>query len=95
MSGYLRFTRMLLQGGQLDGTRVLSPRTLRLMRSNHLDGDLGTLSTGGFTETTFEGVGFGLGFDVLVDPLKAHSPATRGSTTGGHGEHRLLCGPHR
>jgi CubicO group peptidase (beta-lactamase class C family) len=78
MSDYLRFTRMLLQDGQLDGTRVLSPRTLRLMRSNHLDGDLAKLSTGGFAETTFEGVGFGLGFAVMCDPLKAHSPANAG-----------------
>lgn len=78
MSDYLRFCRMLLNHGQLDGTRVLSPRTLHLMAQNHLDGDLGTLSTGGFAETTFAGVGFGFGFAVLVDPLKAHSPANAG-----------------
>jgi CubicO group peptidase (beta-lactamase class C family) len=75
---YLRFCRMLLQGGQLDGVRVLSPRTLDLMRTNHLSGDLDALSTGGFAETSFEGVGFGLGFAVLLDPAKQHSPASAG-----------------
>lgn len=78
MTDYLRFTRMLLNDGQLDGTRILSPRTLRLMRTNHLDGDLGSWSTGGFAETTFDGVGFGLGFAVMVDPLKAHSSSNPG-----------------
>ena len=75
---YVRFTQMLLGEGQLDGTRLLSPRTVGLMASNHLGTDLAAMSTGGFAETTFEGVGFGLGFAVLDDPLKAHSPASRG-----------------
>jgi CubicO group peptidase (beta-lactamase class C family) len=78
MDDYLRFCRMLLQRGSLDGVRVLSPRTLELMRTNHLGGDLGALSTGGFAETSFEGVGFGLGFAVLLDPAKQHSPASAG-----------------
>jgi CubicO group peptidase (beta-lactamase class C family) len=75
---YLRFTSMLLNGGELDGTRLLSPETVRLMTSNHLRGDLSTWSTGGFAETSFEGVGFGLGFATLVDPLAQHSIASRG-----------------
>ncbi|TBR14975.1 MAG: class A beta-lactamase-related serine hydrolase, partial [Chitinophagaceae bacterium] len=78
MADYLRFTRMLLNDGKLDGTRILSPRTLRLMRTNHLDGDLAGWSTGGFAETTFDGVGFGLGFAVMVDPIKAHSSSNVG-----------------
>ncbi len=78
MGDYLRFTRMLVGGGQLDGTRVLSPRTVELMRSNHLVGDLGELSTGGFAETTFDGIGFGLGFAVLLDPTRLHSIASPG-----------------
>jgi CubicO group peptidase (beta-lactamase class C family) len=78
MQDYLRFTRMLAQGGELDGTRILSPRTVQLMASNHLSGDLEALSVGGFAETSFEGVGFGLGFAVLEDPVRLHSPASRG-----------------
>ena len=69
-SDYERFTQMLLRGGELDGVRVLAPRTLRLMTQNHLPGaqDLGALATGGFAETTYNGIGFGLGFAVVVDP---------------------------
>jgi len=75
---YLRFAAMLVGRGALDGTRVLAPRTVKLMASNHLAGDLATLSTGGFAETTFDGVGFGLGFAVQVDPIKQHSAANPG-----------------
>jgi CubicO group peptidase (beta-lactamase class C family) len=78
MSDYLRFTQMLVGGGQLDGTQVLSPSTLRLMTGNHLPGDLGALSTGGFAETSFDGIGFGLGFAVMLDPFKSHSIANVG-----------------
>ncbi|MFI5838292.1 serine hydrolase domain-containing protein [Catenuloplanes sp. NPDC051500] len=68
---YHRFTQMLLNEGELDGRRILGPRTVRLMTRNHLPGgrDLGALSTGGFAETTFDGVGFGLGFAVVQDPV--------------------------
>jgi CubicO group peptidase (beta-lactamase class C family) len=75
---YVRFTRMLARGGELDGVRVLSPRTLALMTRNHLDGDLGQLSTGGFAETTFDGVGFGLGFAVVLDPTKLRNSSSVG-----------------
>ena len=61
---YLRFCEMLRRGGELDGHRVLGPRTLEIMHMNHLPGgkDLTQLAIGGFSETANEGVGFGLGF---------------------------------
>lgn len=67
---YLRFCHMLLGGGALDGVRVLSPRTLRLMTSNHLvDGrTLNQMGQTTFSEVAMDGTGFGLGFSVLVDP---------------------------
>jgi len=66
---YLRFCHLLVGGGALDGVRLLSPRTLRFMASNHLpDGrllnDMGQTT---FSEVAMEGTGFGLGFSVLVD----------------------------
>ena len=67
---YHRFTQMLLRGGELDGTRLLGPRTVAYMARNHLPGgvDLETFGRPLFAESTFRGVGFGLGFSTVVDP---------------------------
>ncbi|MGW0506918.1 serine hydrolase domain-containing protein [Micromonospora sp. NPDC003241] len=77
---YHRFTQMLLRGGELDGVRLLGPRTVRLMTRNHLPGgaDLGTLSVGGFAESTLDGIGFGLGFAVVDDPVPSRLPSSVG-----------------
>jgi CubicO group peptidase (beta-lactamase class C family) len=71
---------LLLRGGELDGVRLLGPRTVRFMTRNHLPGgqDLGTLSTGGFAETTLDGIGFGLGFAVVDDPIPSRVPSSVG-----------------
>jgi CubicO group peptidase (beta-lactamase class C family) len=77
---YARFTRMLAGGGELDGVRLLGPRTLRLMTANQLPGhaDLEAFGRPLFAETTFDGVGFGLGFSVVEDPVAARYPSSRG-----------------
>ncbi|MEU4222043.1 serine hydrolase domain-containing protein [Actinoplanes sp. NPDC026623] len=75
---YARFTRMLAGDGLLDGVRILAPRTLRLMRTNRLGGDVRSLSTGGFADSVPAGVGFGLGFAVMVDPALTHSVSSVG-----------------
>jgi CubicO group peptidase (beta-lactamase class C family) len=68
---YLRFCEML-RGGEFEGARILGPRTIALMRRNHLkDGkDLTEMAIGGFSETANEGVGFGLGFAMTLDSVK-------------------------
>ena len=68
---YLRFCEMLRRGGELDGERILGPRTIELMHMNHLAGgrDLTQLAVGGFSETAHEGVGFGLGFAMTIDQV--------------------------
>lgn len=68
---YLRFTRMLLGGGAVDGVRLLSPRTVSYMASNHLPGgaDLQCFGRPLFSETRYDGVGFGLGLAVTQDPV--------------------------
>jgi CubicO group peptidase (beta-lactamase class C family) len=68
---YHRFTQMLLGEGALDDTRLLSSRTLRYMTQNHLPGgvDLESFGQSTFAESTFEGVGFGLGFSVVLDSV--------------------------
>jgi CubicO group peptidase (beta-lactamase class C family) len=79
-SDYLRFARMLLGRGELEGVRLLGPRTVAYMASNHLPGgaDLEAFGRPLFAETTFEGVGFGLGFSVVQDPVAGKSPTSRG-----------------
>ncbi len=67
---YLRFMEMLRRGGSYDGGRLLSPRTIALMASNHLPGNVDLASYGRplFAETPMRGVGFGLGFSMVLNP---------------------------
>ncbi len=87
---YNRFTQLLLgrpdsPAGELDGVRLLSPRTVRLMTSNHLPGnaDLETYGRPLYAETVFSGVGFGLGFAVVLDPLGTKSLGSAGEFNWG------------
>ncbi len=68
---YLRFCRMLLNGGELDGARVLGRKTIEYMTRNHLPAGkaIPELTTGLFSEVENEGGGFGLGFSVNLDPV--------------------------
>jgi CubicO group peptidase (beta-lactamase class C family) len=69
---YLTFCRALLNGGELDGVRLLGPKTLKLMTSNHLPGgvDLPAMSRSLFSEAAYNGIGFGLGFAVTMNPAQ-------------------------
>ena len=83
---YLRFTLMLRNRGELDGVRLLSRKTVDLMTVNHLPGgqDLTALAQAGmFTETAYAGVGFGLGFSVMLDPARAQVLGTPGEFAWG------------
>jgi CubicO group peptidase (beta-lactamase class C family) len=82
---YHRFTEMLLHrpdspAGELDGVRLLSPRTVAYMASNHLPGgaDLATFGRPLYAETNFAGVGFGLGFAVVIDPTATKTLGSAG-----------------
>jgi len=77
---YMRFARMLLQGGELDGVRLLGPKTLALMTANHLPGgvDLPRMSRSMFSEAAYEGVGFGLGFATTLTPATTLIPGSAG-----------------
>jgi CubicO group peptidase (beta-lactamase class C family) len=80
MSDYVRFVRMLERGGELDGVRLLSPRTVAFMASNHLPGgrDLNEMGQVGFAEVAMEGMGFGLGFSVNLSPQENRALASVG-----------------
>jgi len=87
---YHRFTQLLLHragspAGELDGTRLLSPRTVRYMSRNHLPGgrDLETFGRPLYAESPFRGVGFGLGFAVVIDPVPGQVPASAGELSWG------------
>ena len=84
---YLRFCRMLLNQGELDGVRLLSPKTVALMTANHLpDGkEIADLSpsTDAFNESGYRGIGFGLGVAVTLDPARVGIPGTQGEFTWG------------
>ena len=77
---YHRFTQMLLRRGELDGVRLLSPRTVDLMTTNHLPGNA-TLTDFGrplLDLVINEGYGFGLGLSPLVDPIAAKTLSVAG-----------------
>jgi CubicO group peptidase (beta-lactamase class C family) len=83
---YLRFALMLRNGGELDGVRLLGRKTIELMTRNHLPGgqDLTQLAQAGvFTETAYAGMGFGLGFSVLLDTSRAQIVGTPGEYAWG------------
>jgi CubicO group peptidase (beta-lactamase class C family) len=93
---YLRFTQFLLNGGELDGVRLLSPRTLRFMTTNHLPGGrtMNDMGQATFSEVAMEGTGFGLGFSVLVDPAANQSLGNPGLYAwGGAASTAFFCDP--
>ena len=65
---YARFAQMLLNGGQLDGARILAPGTIKLMASNHLSDIVMAAPDASFSPA--KGVGFGLDFAVVTDPAR-------------------------
>jgi CubicO group peptidase (beta-lactamase class C family) len=87
---YHRFTQMLLHrpdspAGEIDGARLLSPRTVAYMTRNQLPGgaDLETFGRPLFAESVFAGVGFGLGFAVQLDPAASKTLCSAGEFNWG------------
>ena len=83
----LRFCRMLLNKGELDGERLLKPETVPLMTRNHLPegkeiADLSP-SADAFNESGYRGIGFGLGVAVTLDPARVGIPGSAGEFAWG------------
>ncbi|HVS13408.1 MAG TPA: serine hydrolase domain-containing protein [Thermoanaerobaculia bacterium] len=72
---YFRFHQMMLNGGELDGVRILGRKTVELMTANHT-GDLGIWLRG-------PGYGFGLGYSVVLDQGASGMPASEGAYSWG------------
>ena len=64
---YMRFCQMLLNGGVLGDERLLAPKTVEMMRSNHLTDDMRPFAVGQSNASDTKGCGFGLGFRVVMD----------------------------
>lgn len=82
---YWRFAQALANGGELDGVRIIGRKTLELMTSNHLTGggDLSSVAFGQWSETAYDGVGFGLGFSVTLDPARSQVAGSPGEFAWG------------
>jgi CubicO group peptidase (beta-lactamase class C family) len=78
---YLRFCRMMLGGGTLDGVQILSPKTVALFSLNHLPGnrELSEMATPGtFSESGYSGIGFSIGCGVNINVARTRLPGTLG-----------------
>lgn len=84
-SDYHRFASMLLGKGELDGARILGRKTVEYMTRNHLPGggDLTSMGQAVFSETSYDGIGFGLGFSVTIDPAAAQVVGSAGEFAWG------------
>ena len=78
LADYHRFASMLVRGGELGGSRLLSPGALKLMTANHLPGGGDLMTCARYPDEEFAGCGFGLGFSVMLDPVAAGSLGNRG-----------------
>ncbi len=85
LADYHRFTQFLLGRGRLGDVRLLGDRTVRYMSTNQLpaNADLATFGRPLFAETPFDGVGFGLGFSVTLDPPSTRTLGTAGEFAWG------------
>jgi CubicO group peptidase (beta-lactamase class C family) len=93
---YRRFCQMLLNGGVYEGARIVSRKTLELMVQNYLPGggDLASCATGSFSETSNDGIGFGLGFAVVLDLAKRQGHGSLGEFYwGGAASTAFWCDP--
>lgn len=80
---YFRFTEMLRCRGERDGKRLLGRKTVEMMTANHLGGDMAAMGQPRFGESSFEGVGFGFGVSVMLDPARANIMGTPGEYAWG------------
>ncbi|MFC3616542.1 serine hydrolase domain-containing protein [Lutimaribacter marinistellae] len=80
---YMRFAEMLRLGGVLDGQRIIGSSTLDFMMRNHLPGDIASMGPQSFAEQPMDGVGFGLGGAVVIDPARSRTPGSIGDFSWG------------
>ena len=75
---YWRFAQMMLNGGELDGRRIINPDTVSLMTQNHVPEKLLPMSFNGIAPGEFSGYGFGLGYCINIDPARTAAAGSAG-----------------
>jgi CubicO group peptidase (beta-lactamase class C family) len=83
IADYARFLQFMLNKGELSGNRLLGRKTVELMMSNHLKGDMAAMGQARFSESNYNGIGFGLGFSVMLNPAQAEIVGTPGEVAWG------------
>jgi CubicO group peptidase (beta-lactamase class C family) len=73
---YFKIAQLFANGGEVDDVRLLGPKTVDLMRKNHLGSELLPIEMGG---TPWPGYGFGLGFSIIIDPSHAEPQGSLGN----------------
>lgn len=93
---YENFMQMLLQNGQFGGQQILKAPTLRMMTRNHLNGDLEDMGANHFNDEDWSGIGFGLGFSVVIDETTMGIPKATGEYgwSGAAGTYFLINPAH-
>ena len=74
---------MLRRGGEANGKRFLSPSTLNWMRQNWLEDDIASMGTKTFAEMPMEGMGFGIGWSVVLEPARVRMAGNVGDYAWG------------
>jgi CubicO group peptidase (beta-lactamase class C family) len=91
---YLRFAEMLRRGGRLGETRLLRETSVHLMTRNHLQGDLATMAAPSSSDLALEGIGYGFGMSVVVDPGRTAMRTHMGEYGwGGHASTAFFVDP--
>lgn len=80
---YMLFCEMMRQGGSLNGERLLSPSNTTFMMRNHLASDIASMGPQSFAEQPMDGMGFGIGGAVVLDPARARTPGSVGDFSWG------------
>ncbi len=74
LDDYMAFADVLRTGMTYSGHRLLSPKTLEFMMNNHLTGEIASMGPQSFAEQPMEGMGFGIGGAVVLNPARARTP---------------------
>ncbi|MFT5787068.1 MAG: CubicO group peptidase (beta-lactamase class C family) [Ascidiaceihabitans sp.] len=80
---YMLFCEMMRQGGSSNGQRLLSPSNTAFMMRNHLASDIASMGPQSFAEQPMDGMGFGIGGAVVLDPARARTPGSIGDFSWG------------